>query len=226
MSKFKDIVLGALLIVIGLIVGLNAFEITKIDIFFDGWWTLFIIVPCFIGVFENNDKTGNFIGLLIGILLLLCCQGLFSFDLLWKLLLPSILVIAGLSIIFKNTLNSKISEKINKLNKDKKDNVCNAIFSSQKISFKKEKYNGSDICAVFGGIDIDLRDSIIDKDIVINAICIFGGADIFVPKDINVIINSTSIFGGTENKIKNNDKEYKHTIYINSTCIFGGLEIK
>lgn len=34
MSKFKDIVLGVLLIVIGLIIGLNAFEITNIDIFF------------------------------------------------------------------------------------------------------------------------------------------------------------------------------------------------
>lgn len=226
MSKFKDIVLGVLLIVIGLIVGLNAFEITNIDIFFDGWWTLFIIIPCFIGIFEESDKSGNFIGLMIGILLLLCCQDLFSFSLLWKLLLPIILVIIGLSIIFKNCINSKISKEINKLNKNKKDSTCNAIFSSQKISFKKEKYNGSDICAVFGGIDIDLRDVVIDKDIVINATCIFGGADIFVPKDVNVIINSNSIFGGTDNKCKNNDKDYKHTIYVNSTCIFGGLEVK
>lgn len=61
MSNFKDIVLGALFIVIGLIVGLNAFEITNINIFFDGWWILFIIMPCFIGVFEDNDKNGSFI---------------------------------------------------------------------------------------------------------------------------------------------------------------------
>ena len=112
MSKFKDIILGVLFIVIGVIIGLNAFEITNIDIFFDGWWTLIIIIPCLIGIFDSGDKTGNLIGLLIGLLLLLCCQNLFSFDLLWKLLLPIILVVVGLSIIFKNALNNKINKGV------------------------------------------------------------------------------------------------------------------
>ena len=68
MSKFKNIILGVLFIVIGVIIGLNAFEITNIDIFFDGWWTLIIIIPCLIGIFDSDDKTGNLIGLLIGLL--------------------------------------------------------------------------------------------------------------------------------------------------------------
>ena len=38
----------------GVIFGLNALEITDINIFFDGWWTLFIIVPCFIGLFKDD----------------------------------------------------------------------------------------------------------------------------------------------------------------------------
>ena len=202
MSKFKDIILGVLFIVIGVIIGLNAFEITNIDIFFDGWWTLIIIIPCLIGIFDSDDKTGNLIGLLIGLLLLLCCQNLFSFDLLWKLLLPIILVVVGLSIIFKNALNNKINKEINKLNKNKKDNTCYATFSGQKISLDKKEYNGSNLSAVFGGIDI------------------------LVPKDVKVVISSTSIFGGAENKTKNIDKEKKPIIYINATCIFGGLEVK
>ena len=44
MKKFKRILLGALLVVIGVLFALNALEITNIKIFFDGWWTLFIIV--------------------------------------------------------------------------------------------------------------------------------------------------------------------------------------
>ena len=226
MSKFKDIILGVLFIVIGVIIGLNAFEITNIDIFFDGWWTLIIIIPCLIGIFDSDDKTGNLIGLLIGLFLLLCCQNLFSFDLLWKLLLPIILVVVGLSIIFKNALNNKINKEINKLNKNKKDNTCYATFSGQKISLDKKEYNGSNLSAVFGGIEYDLREAIIKDDVVINCSCVFGGIDILVPKNVKVVISSTSIFGGAENKTKNVDKEKKPIIYINATCIFGGLEVK
>lgn len=39
---------GIVLIILGPIVGGNTLGITNINIFFDGWWTLFIIVPCFI----------------------------------------------------------------------------------------------------------------------------------------------------------------------------------
>ncbi|MEE1115844.1 MAG: hypothetical protein UH851_03185, partial [Clostridia bacterium] len=38
---------------------LNAFNITDIDVFFDGWWTLFIIIPCAIGLFTEREKIGG-----------------------------------------------------------------------------------------------------------------------------------------------------------------------
>ena len=71
MKKIENTVIGLILIIIGVIIGLNAFHITNIDLFFDGWWTLFIIVPCFFGLFKDQDKTGNIIGLIVGIYLLL-----------------------------------------------------------------------------------------------------------------------------------------------------------
>ena len=49
MKKIEEILWGVFFIAIGIIIGLNALGITDINIFFDGWWTLFIIVPCFIG---------------------------------------------------------------------------------------------------------------------------------------------------------------------------------
>ena len=84
MKSFGNVLWGIVLIVVGLIIGGNALGITNINIFFDGWWTLFIIVPTFIGLFRENEKTGNLIGLLIGIALLLGCQNILDFDLIWK----------------------------------------------------------------------------------------------------------------------------------------------
>ena len=54
MKKYGSIILGIILILVGVIFGLNALDITDIDIFFDGWWTLFIIVPCFIGLLTEH----------------------------------------------------------------------------------------------------------------------------------------------------------------------------
>ena len=38
MEKTKNILWGVILIIIGIVWGLNALEIASIDIFFEGWW--------------------------------------------------------------------------------------------------------------------------------------------------------------------------------------------
>lgn len=228
MKKFGNVLWGVVLIVIGLIIGGNALGITDINIFFKGWWTLFIIIPCFIGIFREREKIGNIIGLLIGIALLLCCQGILKFDIVWKLAFPTVLIIIGLSIIFKDTFDHKVSEQIKKLNKNKtKDGGYCATFSGQNLDFSGEKFTGTDLTAVFGGVKCDLRKTIIENDIVINTTNIFGGTEIYVPENVKVKIKSSSIFGGVDEKIKNKvDNAEAHIIYINANCIFGGVDIK
>ena len=228
MKNFGNVLWGIVLIAIGIIIGVNSLGIAHINIFFDGWWTLFIIVPCFIGLFKEREKTGNIIGLIIGIVLLLCCQGLLNFDLIWKLALPTILVIIGISFIFKDTFDHKINGEIKKLNKNRvKDNGYCATFSGQNVNFDGEKFNGTDLTAVFGGLKCDLRNAVIESDSVINVSSIFGGTEIIVPENVKVKIKSTSMFGGVDEKRKNkSDNQESYTIYINATCLFGGVEIK
>ena len=225
MNKISNLLWGLVFVVVGVIFGLNALDITDIDIFFDGWWTLFIIVPCFIGLFKDEDKSGNLIGLIIGLCLLLGCIDIIEFTLIWKLMVPAILVMIGLSFIFKDTLNSKVKKEIKKLNKTEAKEYC-SCFSGQTIDFNNEEFTGCSISAVFGGVKCDLKKAVIKEDTVINASSIFGGITIYVPEDVNVKISSTSIFGGVSDERKNKTKDNEHTIYINATSLFGGIEIK
>ena len=225
MKKISSLLWGFVFIIVGIIFGLNALELTDINIFFDGWWTLFIIVPCFINLFKNEDITSNFIGLVIGICLLLGCQDIVEFDLIRKLIVPFILVMIGISFIFKSIFNKKIKENIKKLN-DKENKEYYACFSGQKLDFNKEEFTGCSLNAVFGGVECDLRNAIIKEDIVINASSIFGGVTIYAPEDVNIKTSSTSIFGGVSNKKNNKTKDEKYTIYINATAMFGGVEVK
>ena len=106
-NKITNTLWGLVLVAVGLILGLNALEITNIDLFFDGWWTLFIIVPCFIGLFRDSNKTFNLIGCGVGVFLLLACQELIDFEILMKLMVPAILIVLGLAFIFKDFLGGK-----------------------------------------------------------------------------------------------------------------------
>lgn len=219
----KNKIWGLVLIVLGLVFGLNAMEITNINIFFDGWWTLFIIVPCFIDLITEREKTGNIIGLLIGVALLLGCQDILDFEIIGKLIFPTILVIIGISFIFKDTIGKEIKKEIDKLNKERKnENEYCSTFSNQTINIDEE-FKSCELTSIFGGLKLDLTDAKINEDIVINTTSIFGEITINVPSNVKVKVKSTSIFGGVTNK--NNEKD-GNVIYINSFCLFGGVEIK
>lgn len=220
MKNYKNIILGIILIVVGVWFGLYATGVVKINLLFDGWWTLFIIIPSFLGLFDEDGRTGSLIGLFVGVLLLLSCQDVLNFDIVLKLIVPCVLIVTGLSFIFKGKIKTKNIENVKTVG----GTNYNATFSGQNLDFSKEEFTGTKLDAVFGGIKCDLRNAIINDDVVIEASAIFGGITILVPKDVNVKITSTSIFGGVDGKSKM-DKPGK-TIYVNATCLFGGVEVK
>lgn len=226
MKNIEIKILGVILIFLGLVLGCNSLGITNIDILFDGWWTLFIIIPCFIGLIKDNEKTGSIIGLLIGVSLLLACQKVIDFSIIRKLLLPLILVVIGLSFVFKDLFTHKVNEEIKKVDQEKnKDNEYCATFSAQNVEFDNEIFKGSNLTAVFGGVKCDLTKAKIREDSVINACSVFGGIEILVPKDVKVKVKSTSIFGGVSEKNKNTAPDKSSIIYVNAVCIFGGVTI-
>ena len=225
MKRINKIIWGCVLLAVSAILILNTFGITNIDIFFDGWWTLFIIVPSFIGLFNSNEKTGSIIGLLIGIFLLLACQNVLDFEIIWKLAVPVIIAVIGIKMIFGGISKDK---DIIKCTDENKENMKNAFaaFSGQDLNFDNEVFRGAEITAVFGGVKLDLRDAVFEGNTVVNACCIFGGADILLPDNVNVKINSNSLFGGIDNKKHKNSKDNLYTVYLNGTCIFGGVDVK
>ena len=79
MKKTQSVLWGIALILIGVIFALNILNITDINVFFDGWWTLFIIVPAAIGLFKKGSKIDNICIILIGVGLLLAARGIIDY---------------------------------------------------------------------------------------------------------------------------------------------------
>lgn len=227
MRKLSRIIWGIVLVAVGVVFALNALDIMDINIFFDGWWTLFIIIPCTVGLITERDKTGNLIGLLIGVFLLLSCRDILDFSMLWKLAVPAIIIVIGLKCIFGGMFGGKTDKIMAEMKADGASVVNGfAAFSGQNLNFDNEVFTGAELNAVFGGVKCDLRGAIIEKDCVINASAVFGGVDILLPANVNVKVRSNSIFGGVSDKKHINSSQNTVTVYVNGSGMFGGVEIQ
>jgi len=249
-SRISNVLWGLFFILIGIGFAGNAFNLWNFTLFFAGWWTMFIIIPCVISIIQNGFNTGNSVGLAIGLMLFLTRQGILNADLLGKLIVPVILIIIGLSILFANVFRTKIPEHLYKNREKKNDGFQDgnydghahadysyttggyetagytATFSAQNINMDNQVFNGTNLNAIFGSVCLRLENAIINEDVVIDCNATFGGIEIHLPDYVKVKIRSTPLFGGVSNRTRTCTADNAPTVYINATCMFGGVEIR
>lgn len=228
-AKANRILWGVVLIAVGVLLGINALDLLEFNLFFDGWWTLFILVPSVIGLLTDDNKWGAFIGLLFGVFFLLCAQGVLSYDLLWKLALPIVAVLVGLSLLFgkrKKAPEPNEAQPASRSYTSADHSRCVAVFSGQEMRCDGRPFRGADVSAVFGGVDVFASTSIITEDCTLNVAAVFGGVDVYLPAGVNVKVTSHGLFGGVDNLRQVPPIEGAPTVTVNAVAVFGGVDIK
>ena len=228
MKKVKPIIWGLAIIALGIIYGGNAIGLFNFDVFFDGWWTLFIIIPSTISLITERGRLFSLAFLASGVILLLAAQDVFSYGVAWKAILAVALILFGVSILFKTLFHGKndkeVEEKVKEMENDKTMDAQMAVFSGSDRVYNNETFSGSNVMAVFGGAELDLRNATFTKDAVIKAFALFGGIEIRVPEDVEIKTKSAFFFGGISDDRKNPSKG-KRTIYVDAAGGFGGISI-
>lgn len=250
MKKANGLFIGLLFIVVGFLYACSALDFIDFSIFFPGWWTLFIIVPCLYALTrKNEDKTGPAIGLIIGICFLINAQD-FDFHIdFFPMALAVLCILIGWKLIFPGkkkeqkhvevNYNSESGEKEVVINDVKFDNTytknsngyvnASAILGGKDIRVDNECFTGADICAVMGAIDLNLRNAIISEDVYINVSAVMGGIDIYVPANVRVVTDGCStIMGGIDVNTTYANFQTADTprVIITGTCIMGGIDIQ
>jgi hypothetical protein len=90
-------------------------------------------------------------------------------------------------------------------------------------------FQGGKATAVFGGIELDLRDAELDGDAVLEINCIFAGVEIRVPESWQVHSRSLPVFGGYEDKTRQPNVQEgakRKALIITGMVVFGGVELK
>ncbi|MDO4712840.1 MAG: DUF5668 domain-containing protein [Candidatus Saccharibacteria bacterium] len=135
----------------------------------------------------------------------------------WKIVWPAILIGVGLGILFKP--NRSKTKKSDDASREKV-----AIFYGEELRPKGD-YDGGSVSAVFGGVELDLRQATVKDGAVIEVFAFCGGIEVNTPDDVIINNEVRGILGGSEDKTSPK-KGAKKTLHLRGECILGGLEIK
>ena len=100
-----------------------------------------------------------------------------------------------------------------------------AIFGGQTIHNSSDSLDGSTLFSLFGGLEVDFRNAVIDHDIIIDVTSIFGGADLRFPPTVRVVTKGIPIFGGVDNKSHVTADPNAPIVTVRCLVAFGGVDI-
>jgi cell wall-active antibiotic response 4TMS protein YvqF len=80
--------------------------------------------------------------------------------------------------------------------------------------------------AVFGDIDLDLRQATMPDDVAINAIAPFGNVDVLVPADVRVDVGGFTLFGSKKVSVREAPSgQSAPAIRVRGFTLFGSLKV-
>ena len=104
-----------------------------------------------------------------------------------------------------------------------------ALFGGFKRRFAGNGFQGGELTAIFGGFELDLRQSQLGSEPRrLDIFALFGGGSIYVPEGWEVSVNVSSIFGGVDQKNLPVPLGTSGAprLTITGTALFGGVEIR
>lgn len=213
---------GLIVIAVGIVFLLPAigFDVSAGQIFATYWPVVLLLLGVGNLFSSNGLRFSGVILILLGGVFLVQTTGFFDFEIrLWSLVLPLLLIVFGVRLLFSfdgaKTPSTKHFVR------------QSVLFSGADVRNNSQEFKGADLFAMFGGLDLDLREAAVaeDKPAMVDAFVMFGGIEVFVPEGWNVVVKGLPIFGGWDNKAKG-DPTDEPDLIINATCMFAGMDIK
>ncbi len=216
---------GITIAALGGVLLLRNLEIIKFDswnVFWGTVWAAGLVLAGLMTIFSSRRASLRVWGLLlmtIGVSIGLGAYGVINISV-WKIFWPVMLITIGLTV----SVGSGGRKRSKKSPADVSGNEKIAIFYGEESRVKGD-YTGGSVTAIFGGVELDLRQAKIKDGTVIDVFTFCGGVNINMPDDVIVKNEVRGILGGSEDKTISKSSA-KKTIYLRGECILGGLEVK
>lgn len=216
---------GVTIVALGGVLLLRNLEIIKFDswnVFWGTVWAAGLVLAGLVTIVSSRKLLTRAWGLLLmaaGVSIGLNAYGIIDVSI-WKLFWPVVLIAVGLMMVFSiGSANRKRAEE-----SGTDDNEKVAIFYGEQSRVRGD-YTGGSATAIFGGVDLDLRQANIKDGAIIDVFTFCGGININLPDDVIVKNEVRGVLGGSDDKTMSKPSA-KKTIYLKGECVLGGLEIK
>jgi hypothetical protein len=102
-----------------------------------------------------------------------------------------------------------------------------AVFGGSEKRVTGENFAGADLTALFGGVELDLRDATVrDPPAHVAATALFGGVEVIVPRDWNVQIDVLPVLGAAEDERPRREGEHESVdLVVTGFAAFGGVSV-
>lgn len=183
-------------------------------------------------VMQTRTQSGIVIGgvmIAAGSLIMLKEMGFI--DIGWRTLWPMLMIGAGVAVVYKSATNRKAfaNKSFDPLEKTDLESAVNytAIMGGFKHRITTQDFRGGEITAIMGGCDLDLRQSSINGDAVLNVFAMCGGITIKVPIDWTVVFDGTPIMGAFDEKtVPSTGPGSGKRLIVRGYVIMGGMEVR
>jgi hypothetical protein len=190
-----------------------------------GFWPLAFIVAGVFTLSGGGPRSGTWMGVLllaIGVLMILGRTGYVFVN--WGTLWPLALIALGGLILYRTVGPGRVARPGIEGGADNVVDIT-AILGGFERRVGSPDFRGGEITAVLGGCALDLRESAILKEAVINVFSIWGGINIQVPPDWDVVLNGTPIMGSfSQQTLPLQNKTSR--LVITGYAIMGGVEVR
>jgi predicted membrane protein len=186
------------------------------------WWPAALIGLGLVQLIERpRSVLGPAIFVIAGVVLLLFTLDLIQGSAL-AVIWPVALIALGLIVLFRHGRGRGVVAQ-------GEDGLrASAIFGGHEVSSRSRSFKGGSATALFGGVELDLRQAQLDPEGArLDVSALFGGVDILVPRGWRVQVQGTPIFGGVENKAEGEAVEVDSPeLVVDALAIFGGVDVK
>ena len=221
---------GVVLIIIGLLLFANVFDVFPYDIkhiIFS--WQMFLIALGLVFLIKDRSIIPGVILIAIGTFSM--ANHYFDIPDYWRhAFWPLMILVFGIYLIIappRYLRNWKNPDKGGD-NRDFIDEV--AVFSGGDRIITSQSFKGGRILSIFGGSKINLMNAkLAEGPQVLDTLSIFGGSNVIVPAGWSVKVEVVAIFGGFSDKrerMPNLVYDQNTMLVIKGMAIFGGGEVK
>lgn len=223
----SGVVLGIFVIAAGVLLMLSHAGIVHVDSIWDLWPSIIAalgVVKLFSWPMTGPKLVAALSMIIVGGLLQSQNLGLAHVDM--QLIWPVLVILGGMLIVwtsFRHRRHHRTAVSEHQLNKF-------VVFGGDESVLTTQRFEGGSVTAIFGGVDLDMRQVEMAEDkATLDISAFFGGVGMKVPSHWEVVVHGAPVLGGIDNKTHPRadiPEDAKRTLVVRGSAVLGGIEIK